>query len=193
MNEFGTQADFQWIFNTPTASHINGVDESLINSVRKGLDAVVVNYTRNLLTYEEWITVLAKVIYVINSRPLIPEGDPSEFICITGNSLLHPYGQPQVCQSVHMESFSPRDLLKVIQNQVYIFWNTWMKHIPPQLNYRNKWFQTRDNLEPGDFVIILEPEMKGNTAPRSTWRKAIVTAIYPGSDGLVRSVIVRDA
>ena len=142
MNEFGTHIDFQWSFNVPTASHMNGVVESLINSVRKGLDASVVNYTRSLLIYEEWVTVLAEITYVINSRPLIPEGDPSKFTCIMGNSLLHPYGQPQ---SVPMESFSPRDLLKVIQNQVDIFWNTWMKHMPPQLNCRNKWFHTRDS------------------------------------------------
>ena len=156
LNEFSTHVDFQWSFNVPTASHMNGVVESLINSVRKDLDAAVVNYTRSLLKYEEWATVLAEVTYVINSRPLIPEGDPSEFTCITGNNLLHPYRQPQVCQSVPMESFSPRDLLKVIQNQVDIFWNTWMKDMPPQLNCRNKWFHTRDNLEPGDFV-------RGNT------------------------------
>ena len=95
--------------------HTNGVVEFLINSVRKGLDAAVVNYTRSLLTYEEWVT------YVINSRPLIPESDPSKFTYITRNSLLRPCGQPQVCQSVPMESFSPRDLLKVIQNQMDIF------------------------------------------------------------------------
>ena len=147
-NEFGTHVDFQWSFNVPTASHMNGVVESLINSVRKGLDALVVNYTRSLLTYEELVTVLAEVTYVINSRPLLPEGDPSEFTCITRNSLLHPYGQPQVCQSAPMESFSPRDLLKVIQYQVDIFWNTWMKHMSPELNCRNKWFHTRDDLEP---------------------------------------------
>ena len=68
-----------------------------------------------------------------------------------------------------------------------------MKHMPPPLNCRNNWFHTRDNLEAGDFVIILEPGMKGNTALRSTCRKAIVTAIHPESDGLVRSVTVRDA
>ena len=93
--------------------HMNGVVESLINLVQKVLGAAVVSYTRSLLTYEEWATVLAEITYVINRRPLIPEGDPSEFICITGNSLLHPYGQPQVCQSVPVESFSPRNMLRI--------------------------------------------------------------------------------
>ena len=45
---------FQWEFNVPTASHMNGVLESLVNSVRKGLDAAITNYTRSNLSYEEW-------------------------------------------------------------------------------------------------------------------------------------------
>ena len=65
--------------------------------------------------------------------------------------------------------------------------------MPPQLNYRNKWFHTRDNLENGDYVIILEKGMKGQTAPRSLWKKGIVIATHPGTDGLVRSVTVRDS
>ena len=38
-----TSFSFAWKFNVPTASHMNGVVES-INSVRKGLDAAIVNY-----------------------------------------------------------------------------------------------------------------------------------------------------
>ena len=37
---------FEWKYNVPTASHMNGVVESLINSVRKALDASVINYTQ---------------------------------------------------------------------------------------------------------------------------------------------------
>ena len=36
-----TTFTFDWKFNTPKASHMNGVVESLIHSVRKGLDAAV--------------------------------------------------------------------------------------------------------------------------------------------------------
>ena len=71
-----TQFTFKWTYNVPYASHMNGVVESLINSVRKGLDAAVINYTRNNLTFEEWTTVLSEITYLINSRPLIPDRDP---------------------------------------------------------------------------------------------------------------------
>ncbi|CAB4029375.1 PREDICTED: uncharacterized protein LOC107334477 [Paramuricea clavata] len=47
---------FEWTYNVPSASHMNGVVESLINSVRKALDASVFNYTYTQLTYEQWAT-----------------------------------------------------------------------------------------------------------------------------------------
>ena len=184
---------FQWEFNVPTASHMNGVVESLVNSVRKGLDAAVTNYTRSNLTYEEWITVLAEVSYIINSRPLFPEGDLWEFNCITGNYILYPHGQPQLPKIVPEEKFNLRDMFKVAQSRIDVFWSTWIKHMPPQLISRNKWFHSRDNLEVGDYVLVLEKGMKCSSAPRSLWKKAIVTEVHPGTDGLVRSVTIKYA
>ena len=61
----------------------------------------------------------------------------------------------------------------------------------PQLICR--WFHTLKNLEAGDFVINLEPGMKGKCAPWSHWKKGIVTVVHPGTDRLVRSVTIRDA
>ena len=74
---------FEWVYNVPTASHMNGVVESLINSVRKALDASVIKYTRSQLTYEHWTTILPEVTYLINSRPLHPDRNPDDLKCIT--------------------------------------------------------------------------------------------------------------
>ena len=68
-----------------------------------------------------------------------------------------------------------------------------MRHIPPQLLFANKWFRSRDNLKVGDFVINLQPGMKGGTLPRGLWKKAIVHEIHPSQDNLVRSVTIRDS
>ena len=188
-----THFHFDWKFNVPTASHMNGVVESLIHSVRKGLDATITNYTRNVLSFEEWATVLSEITYIINSRPLFPDGDPWLFNCITANDILHPYGQPKIPQFTPDEITNLKGMLKNVQGKIETFWNSWMKHIPPQLNIRNKWFHTRNNLEKGDYVLLLETSIKNKPAPRSLWKKAIVVDTHPGSDGLVRSVTIRDA
>ena len=107
--------------------------------------------------------------------------------------MLHPYGQPQVPQLTAEDAIDPRDMFKIAQGKIDMFWETWIKHIPPQLISRNKRFHSRNNLEVGDFVINLEPGMKGKTAPRSQWKKGIVTDVHPSADGLVRSVTIRDS
>ena len=73
------------------------------------------------------------------------------------------------------------------------FWSVWQRHIPAQLMPRNKWFHSRNNLEVGDFVLNLQPGLKGGVAPRGDWSKAIVDEVYPSSDGIVRSVLIRDS
>ena len=186
---------FEWKYNVPYASHMNGVVESLINSVRKGLDAAITNYTRNILSFEEWATVLSEITYLINSRPLFPDGDPWLFKAITGNDILHPYGQSTVTipQFSSEETSNLKGMLKGVQCKIDAFWISWLQHIPPQLNIRSKWFHTRSNLEKGDYVLVLEVGLKGKTAPRSLWKKAIVIEPHKGSDGLVRSVTIQDS
>ena len=137
--------------------------------------------------------MVSEVTYVVNSRPLFPDGDPWDFHYITGNDILHPYGQPNLPQ-FQEELDNTRKMFKIVQDKVDIFWRTWLRHIPPHLNSRNKWFHPRENLEIGDYVLVLESEMKGNFAPRSLWKKAIVIQVHPGNHGLVRrSVTIKDS
>ena len=113
--------------------------------------------------------------------------------CITGNDILHPYGQPNIPQFGEELPESCRKMFNTAQNKVTAFWKAWMKNMPPQLIERSQWFRPRDNLRVGDFVLELEPGLKRETAPRSLWKKAIITQTHPSEDGLVRSVTIRDS
>ena len=62
-----TNFQFDWEFNVPKASHMNGVVKSLIRSWRRGLDTAI-NYLNRHLTFEEWQTFLSEMMYLINSR-----------------------------------------------------------------------------------------------------------------------------
>ena len=88
-------------------------------------------------------------------------------------------------QSSNNESIDSRLYAKAAQAFINQFWESWLRNMPPHLLFRSKWFQPRQNLEVGDYVIVLKPGLKGQTAPRGLWEHAIVTEVFPGNDGLV--------
>ena len=61
-----------------------------------------------------------------------------------------------------------------------------MLHFIPKLQSRGKWYKERKNLSVGDLVLVMDSQLA-----RNQWEMAIVTKIYPGDDGLVRSVEIR--
>ena len=177
------ECDFKWEWNIPTASHQNGVVETLIKSVRQALNCVCKNQT---FTEEQWRTFLAEVTYMVNGRPLYPSSDNIwEAPPITPNQIL--LGQHNPPPQPDFESrVNPRDLVRCVQSRVCEFWNSWLKYFAPHLLPRNKWFRTRDNLQVGDLVLEVDPKHK-----RTKWSMAIIVATYPGSDGLVRKVRIK--
>ena len=133
-------------------------------------------------------------MYLINSRPLFPDGpDCVGSPAVTGNDLLHPFGQPTVPQPDADDRPNPRDMMKAIQQRVQMFWETWLRYMPPHLIARSKWFHARQNLQVGDLVLLLQPGLKGGVAPRAMWERAVVIGVQPGEDGLVRKATVRTA
>ena len=61
-----------------------------------------------------------------------------------------------------------------------------MLHFTPNLQPRSKWFKPRENVTIGDIVLVIDPDV-----PRSHWKMAKVIEVYPGIDGLVRSVKIK--
>ena len=175
--------DFKWEWNVPTASHQNGVVESLIKSVRQALSSTCKNQS---FTEEQWRTFLAEVSYVVNGRPLYPSSENIwETPPITPNDIL--LGQHHsVPQPVPEERVNPRDLTKSTQKRVQEFWTCWMKYFAPTLLPRNKWYRVRENVQIGDLVLQVDPNHR-----RAQWKMAVIIDTYPGEDGLVRKVRIR--
>jgi hypothetical protein len=133
-----------------------------------------------------------KLRVVFDSASPFQDGNSEDFNCISGNNLLYPYGQIYVVQTPDEERINPRNMLKIAEKQVTMFWDTWLRHIAPQLLLPNKWFRARDNFKEGDFVINLQPGLKGGTLRRGLWKKWI-REVHPSQDNLVRSVTIRDS
>ena len=133
--------------------------------------------------------IISEVNYLVNSRPLFPKTvenlDEEPF---SGNTLLYPYGQKPVPQSSTSDYVDPRVSIKRTQCFINTFWDSWMRNMPPHLLLRSKLFKPRENLKNGDYVIVLKPGLKGQSAPRRLWEHAIAVNTFPGSDGRVRKV-----
>ena len=67
IKEFLQQKEILWVFNPPTASHMGGVWERMIRSVRKIFNAVLKEQS---LTEESLVTLMCEVEAILNSRPL---------------------------------------------------------------------------------------------------------------------------
>ena len=166
-----------------SASHQNGMVESLIKSVRQAMDATFKNQT---FTEEQWRTFLAETTYLINSRPLYSSSERFwESPPITPKDILiGSHNSPPQRESE--EKINPRDLLRSTEDRVNAFWNCRVKYFAPILLPRNEWFRTREDVKVGDLVLEL-----GNKHRRSQWKLAVIIDTYPGNDNHVRKVRIK--
>ena len=165
-----------WKLTAARSPHLNGLMEGGIKSVKKHLKRVI---GEQLLTYEEFNTILVQIEAVVNSRPLTPiSSDPSDIQALTpGHFLLQ---NPDLA----LEPAVPTDLRGrwlLIQQLVKSFWDRWHKDYLNTLQIRAKWTKTSPNLKVGDVVLMKEPHLDP-----CHWRLARVSRVSPGADGIVR-------
>ena len=72
IGEFLLQKEVRWVFNPPAASHMGGIWERMIRSVRKVLNALLKNQSPN---DEGLSTLMCEVEAILNSRPLTKVSD----------------------------------------------------------------------------------------------------------------------
>ena len=185
VTEYCTNLEIKWNFNPPHASHMGGAWERIIRSVRKILNALMVTQT---LSDEGFLTLIAKVEAILNSRPLVPIiQDASSKEPLTPNRLLLLRNCPNLLpgQFRNEECYTRRRWAQVqhLSNQ---FWKRWLNEFLPNLQQRQKWFQPSKNLEVDDVVLLVD-----DLQQRSKWALGRVVKTLPDRRGLVRTVHVR--
>jgi hypothetical protein len=175
----------KWDKNTPSASHMGGVWERQIRSVRKILTSLMKSHSE-VLNDESFNTLMKEAEGIINSRPLAVENinDPNSSI-LTPNHLLTLKSKavlppPGVFQR---NDIYCRKRWRTVQHLANEFWNKWRKEYLFNLQSRQKWTKKQRNFTIGDIVLL-----KDENASRNQWPIARITETFPGKDGLVRSV-----
>lgn len=73
--------------------------------------------------------------------------------------------------------------LHAVQQQ---FWKRWSNECIVEQQRRNKWLRPKRNLQVGDLVLL-----RNEASPPTLWLPGRIDKVFPGRDGLVRTVEVR--
>ena len=175
-----------WInakMNVPQATHMVGVWERQIRTVRSALSALLHHHGAQL-DDELLQTLVVEAEAILNCRPLTTDNDfslepltPNHLLTSKTNVVLPP---PGVFQRADLYS---RKRWRRIQHLANEFWDRWRKEFLQSLQTREKWLRPQKNLKVGDIVIVKNDEL-----PRNRWQLACVREVYSDEDGLVRKV-----
>ncbi|XP_067265288.1 uncharacterized protein [Chanodichthys erythropterus] len=175
----------KFVFNPPGAPHFGGCWEREIRSIKTALQVTIGAQT---VTEEVLRTVLIEIEGILNSKPL---GYTSSNICdidpITPNCFLIGRRDASLPQVIYQES----DVLskrrwRHSQLLADHFWRHFIKYYLPSLQARQKWRVEKENLQIGNVVMVVDPQL-----PRALWPVGKITEVFPGSDDRVRSVTVK--
>jgi hypothetical protein len=175
----------EWNFIPPRASHMGGVWERLVKSVKRVLNPMLSEQT---LEDEGLATLMCVVESILNSRPLTRVSeDPNDLEALTPNHLLLPgtYSYTYPDREFRPEDEYVRRRWRQIQYHADVFWRRWLREYLPLLQSRSKWQVKQRDLQVNDLVLLVEE------SPRSQWPLAKVLETFPGDDGRVRKVKIR--
>lgn len=177
---------FELKLNPPGASHMGGVWERLIRSVRSIL-GVILSQHGTQLDEESLRTYFCEITAIINGRPLTLAhiNDPDFLEPLTPNHLLT--GKSKIIVSPPA-MFQYKDVFAVkrwkrVQYLVDQFWSRWKNEYVHQLQSRSKWQDKRRNVQIGDIVVLKEENL-----PRNMWKMGKVVSVNVSDDQCVRSV-----
>lgn len=178
--------NFKWTFATPNAPHHGGIYEAAVKSIKYHLVRIIGNTT---LTFEEYSTVLCQAEACVNSRPLAPlTDDPTSLNALTPGHFLIGEELVRIPDEEDYKDTNPNRLNRWnhLQKMIQHFWQRWNEEYLNTLINRSKWLEPQRNMQIGDLVIVKE-----DNVPPLKWKLARIQELLPGSDNMIRSVIIR--
>lgn len=175
-----------FVFNTPQASHMGGVWERLIRTVRSILTPMLSQHSTRL-THEDLQTLFCECANIVNSRPISAESlSDHQVRPLTPNDLLHLRAAEDGPVGDFSNEVYGRKRWAKVQDLASRFWSRWMKEYLQMMQTRSKWQVDHPNLQIGDVVMLKE----ANPFERK-FKLARVTNVFPSEDGKVRSIEVQ--
>lgn len=175
--------------NPPHASHMGGVWERQIRTVRNVL-ASLLHHHGTQLDGESLRTFMVEAEAIVNCRPLTVDTintaltpqplTPNHLLTMKSKVIMPPPGDFQ------RPDLYSRKRWRRVQYLANEFWTRWRQDYLQSLQPRQKWVRARRNMQVGDIVIV-----KDDNLPRNLWKLALVEGVFVDTDGLVQKVKLR--
>lgn len=173
------QSGIQFHFNAPASSHMGGLWEATVKSAKSHLTRLL---RGQVLTIEEFRTLVIRVEGMLNSRPITPlSSDPSDAAPLTPAHFFTGGPLTAIPEPGHDDDLTPHRRWHRVQGQSQAFWRRWVNKYLHTLTSRNKWTASHPSLEVGDLVLIHDPG-----TPPLKWKTGRVQQTFPGHDGITR-------
>ena len=128
--------EVDWHFNPPAASHMGGVWERQIRTIRRVLMGVI---SQQVLDDEALMTLLTVVEGIINNRPITRlSDDPRDTAPLTPNHLLMLHSGPSLPPGTFVDQDRFKRRWKRVQYLADVFWTRWINEYIPRLQERQK-------------------------------------------------------
>lgn len=182
-----TNQGIRWHFIPPSAPHFGGLWEAAIKSTKRHLNKVL---GAQILSFEEFSTLLAQIEAVLNSRPLCAlSTDPNDFEVLTpGHFLIHRPLNAVPAPDLTDIPISRIKRLKLVDLLHQSFWKRWNQEYLHTLQQRSRWTTSSPELQPDMLVII-----KSDHVSPLHWPLARVIELHPGPDGINRVATLKTA
>ncbi|XP_015126963.1 uncharacterized protein LOC107048337 [Diachasma alloeum] len=182
----GNLADqgINWHFIPPLTPHFGGLWEAGVRCFKHHLKRI----SDDLLTFEEFNTLVIEIEAILNSRPLTPLcTDPNDILVLTPGHFLT--GDSLTSLPEPDRGLTPSNRLsrwEIIQKKQQEFWKRWHKEYLNEQIAKTKWTSGEHPIKEDSIVL-----MKENNLPPRQWAIGRVIQAFPGSDGVIRSVKVK--
>lgn len=186
LSTYLSQKQCDFVLNAPHSSHVGGVWERQIRTVRSVLNTTL-SLAHGRLNDASLRTLFYEAMAIVNSRPLTVDNlnNPDSLEPLTPNHLLHLKSGTTLPPP---GAFPKEDLYgakrwRRVQFLTEQFWCRWRREYLHNIIARQRWHSPKRNLRVGDVVLDIDELL-----PRGEWRLARVLETVIAKDGLVRRV-----
>ena len=123
--KYSVKQGIEWHFNPPHASHMGGIWEWLIRTVRKVMLGPIGTHCR--MSDEELETLFCEIESIVNSRPITKISDIIlDATALTPNHLLLLEEMPSLPPGMFSDSDLYRKRWRLVQQLANTFWKRWL-------------------------------------------------------------------